>query len=50
MKKRMLALLLTVFLLILAMAGCGTTDGSTEPAYGSVGEIPGCSTGFSGRN
>lgn len=38
MKKRMLALLLAVFLLILAMAGCGTTDGSTEPASGVSAE------------
>ena len=40
MKRRMLALLLAVFLLVSAMAGCGTTSSSTEPASGPSTEVP----------
>ena len=40
MKKRMLAFLLAVFLLISAMAGCGTTGSSMEPASGTSAEVP----------
>lgn len=40
MKKRILALMLAVFLLCSAMAGCGTTDSSAEPASGVSAEVP----------
>lgn len=39
MKKRLLALMLAVFLLISAMAGCGTTGSSAEPASGALAEV-----------
>lgn len=39
MKKRLLALTLAVFLLISAMAGCGTTGSSAEPASGASAEV-----------